>query len=41
MLNKLCSEHHLDAIVDFMIYGSAEFKQRVDFFLSKTDRMCF
>jgi nucleoside-diphosphate-sugar epimerase len=41
MLNKLCSEYHFDAIVDFMIYGSAEFKQRIDSFLSKTDQYVF
>lgn len=41
MINSLCAAHHFDAIVDFMIYDSSEFKARIDSLLSNTKQYIF
>ena len=40
-VKKLVCEQRFDAIVDFMVYNTKEFKQRVDMLLSATDHYLF
>ena len=40
-LQHCVDAHSFDAIIDFMIYSTAEFAQRIDFFLSSTKQYIF
>lgn len=40
-INSLLSKCHWDAIIDFMIYSTSEFSQKVNSFLSATDQYIF